>query len=135
MMKDYVKKKGREKEFYIKSSATGTWELGNPVHYGTKKILDGLGISCSGKVSELLTANDYDKYDYFICMDKANVREVTRIFNGDKDGKVKMLLDFTPLKREVADPYYTGDFVKTYEDIKRGLDGLYSFLTDKRTGV
>ncbi len=132
MMKDYVKNRGKEDEFFIKSSATGSWELGNPVHYGTRKILDGLGISCKGKVSELLTANDYGKYDYFICMDDDNVRNVKRIFNGDKDNKVIKLLDLTPLKRDVADPYYTGNFTKTYDDIKLGIDGLYAFLTDKK---
>ncbi len=128
LMKDYLKKLGAQDEFFIKSSATGTWELGNPVHYGTKKVLDRLNISCKGKISELLKKSDYAEYDYFIGMDEANRRAMTRIFGGDADGKISLLLDYTDHPRDVADPYYTGNFEDTYRDVSEGVDGLYKFL-------
>lgn len=131
LMKDYIEKKGESENFLIKSSATSMWENGNPVHYGTKKILDGLGISCAGKYSELLTAQDYDKYDYFIGMDESNRRAMTRLFNGDPDGKVSLLLDYTENPRDVADPYYTGDFDATYRDLITGISAFYARISDK----
>ncbi len=131
-MKDYLKKLGVDEEFYIKSSATGTWELTNPVHYGTKRVLSRLNISCEGKISELLRANDYDNYDYFIGMDESNRRAMKRLFNGDKDNKVSLLLDYTENPRDVADPYYTGNFEDTYRDISQGISALYKKIGKKQ---
>ena len=127
IMKDYLKKQGDD-NFFIASSATSREELGNGVHYGTRAVLNRLGISCQGKRAVQLTRDDYDKYDYFIGMDEYNKRNMIRIFDGDKDGKVSLLLDYTNRPRDVADPWYTGNFEQTYQDIKLGVDCLYKFL-------
>ena len=127
IMKDYLKKRGDD-NFFIASSATSREELGNGVHYGTRTVLNRLGISCQGKRAVQLTRADYDKYDYFIGMDEYNKRNMIRIFDGDKDGKVSLLMDYTDTPRDVADPWYTGNFEQTYQDIKLGVDCLYKFL-------
>ncbi len=128
LMKDLLKSKNLENVFLVNSSATSVYEIGNPVHYGTQKILKKLNIDCSNKRSTLLTANDYDKYDLFIGMDQSNIRKMVRLFEGDKQNKVKLLLDFTKNPRDVADPYYTGNFDITYQDITEGLNALLDFL-------
>ena len=129
LMKELVK--GREDEFIIESSATSYEEIGNPVHYGTVRILNKLNIDCSKKRARKLVCSDYDNYDYFIGMDKQNLRDMLKIFGGDKDNKVKLLLDFTPLKRDVLDPYWTGDFESTFQDIRLGTSELFKFLGKK----
>ena len=129
LLKDLVQKNGRESEFIIKSSATSYEELGNPVHYGTQRVLNRLNISCKGKYAVKLVKEDYDKYDYFIGMDSRNLTNMLRIFGGDKDNKVKLLLDFTPFSRDVADPWWTGDFESTYNDVSSGVQALYEYLT------
>ncbi len=128
LFKDLVKRMGKEDLFYIKSSATSSEELGNPVHYGTKAVLDRLNISCKGKVAEKLKASDYNNYDYFIGMDEYNRRNMINLFGGDKENKVKLLLDFTSEPRDVADPWWTGNFEITYNDISKGLNALYNYL-------
>ncbi len=128
LMKDLLKSKGLEDKFIINSSATSLYEIGNPVHYGTQKILNRLNIDCSKKRSTLLTASDYDKYDLFIGMDQSNIRKMQRLFDGDKQNKVKLLLDFTKNPRDVADPYYTGNFEITYQDITEGINCLLEYL-------
>ena len=132
LMKDYINKKGEQDEFFIKSSATSTEELGNPVHRGARAVLDRLGISYAGKYSQRLTAEDYKKYDYFIGMDENNRRTMKRMLGGDPGNKVSLLLDYTDTPRDVADPWWTGDFEATYNDITRGIDGLYNFLKEQK---
>jgi len=128
LMKDFVKKKGLEDKFYIKSSATSYEEIGHRVYGGTRVILDRLGIDYSGKVAEKLYADDYDNFDYFIGMDESNRRNMVRQLNGDKEGKVSLLLDYTKNPREVADPWYTRDFDLTYRDITEGIEAFFEFL-------
>ena len=128
LMKDFVKKKGLEDKFYIKSSATSYEEIGHRVYGGTRVILDRLGIDYSGKVAEKLYADDYDNFDYFIGMDESNRRNMVRQLNGDKDGKVSLLLDYTKNPREVADPWYTRDFDLTCRDINEGIEAFFEFL-------
>ncbi len=128
IMKDIVKKRNLEKNFIINSSATSTYEIGSPVHYGTQKILNSLGIDCSKKRAVQLSKSDYEKYDLFIGMDDYNIRKMTALFDGDKQNKVKLLLDFTPNSRSVADPYYTGNFDVTYQDILEGVNALLEYL-------
>ena len=133
LLKDMVAKRGIAEQFYIQSAATSTEEIwggvGNPVHRGTREFLNRLGISCEGKRAVQITKKDYTNYDYLICMDRANLRNVERICGSDKDNKVYRLLDFTDDKRDVADPWYTGDFEKTYEDIVKGLEGFLTHVT------
>ena len=135
LMKDFVKKKGLEDKFYIKSSATSYEEIGHRVYGGTRVILDRLGIDYSGKVAEKLYADDYDDFDYFIGMDESNRRNMVRQLNGDKDGKVSLLLDYTKNPREVADPWYTRDFDLTYRDITEGIEAFFEFLKKRHKDI
>ncbi len=128
LMKDKVEKLGESEDFLIASAGTSSEELGNPVHYGTRRVLDRLGISYAGKRATKLSVKDYDKYDYFVGMDEANRRNMKFLFGGDKENKVSCLMDYTSRPREVADPWWTGDFEETYQDIKEGLDAFYNFL-------
>ena len=130
VFKDIVKRAGREKDFVIKSSATSNEEIGNPVHYGTVRKLSQYGISCSGKYAARLTREDYDKYDMFIGMDSYNHINMLKIFGGDPDGKIHSMLEFVGLNRDIADPWYTGDFDKTYDDIKAGCEALFKNLEE-----
>lgn len=128
IMKKTVGDEGREKDFYIASAATSKYEAGMPVHEGTREILNRLGISCEGKRSVTLTAADYDAYNYLIGMDGENKRNMLKLFGGDKDGKIRLLMEFANKSRDVADPYWTGDFEATYRDIVEGTNALYKFL-------
>jgi protein-tyrosine phosphatase len=124
VFKDMVKKIGMEKDFYIASAATSTEEIGNPVHYGTRNKLREYNISVDGKRAVQLTKQDYDKYDYILGMEERNVLNIYRIIGEDKDKKVCRLLDFSNNPRDIADPWYTGDFDKTYEDVYEGCQAL-----------
>ena len=128
IFKDMLKKQGRENEFSVCSMATSSEEIfmgvGNPVYPPAKKILAEHGISCEGKRAVQVKKSDYDKYDLFICMDSNNIRNIMRIFGSDPENKVKKLMDYTDRKTDVADPWYTGDFQVTYDDICEGLIGM-----------
>ena len=126
-MKDLVKKAGREKEFLIESAATSTEELGNPVHRGTKQKLAQFNISVAGKTARQMTKQDYEEFDYIIAMDSFNTRNIARIVE-DKDGKVSKLLNYAGESGDIADPWYTGNFDETYEDVLRGCKGLLKYL-------
>ncbi|MGN0156357.1 MAG: low molecular weight protein-tyrosine-phosphatase [Lachnospiraceae bacterium] len=128
MMKDMVEKKGVANRFFIASAATSTEEIGNPVHYGTRNKLASVGISTAGKTARQLTKKDYEEYDYIIGMDEWNRKNIMRILGKDPQKKVCNLLDFSKNPRDIADPWYTGNFDKTYEDIKEGLEALYEHL-------
>ena len=125
VMKDMVKRQGLADQFYIASAATSTEEIGNPVHYGTRNKLAQVGISTAGKYAVRMERRDYQEYDYIVGMDRWNYKNMLRISgNKDKDKKISLLLDYTDHPRDVADPWYTGDFEKTYEDIMAGCKGL-----------
>lgn len=128
LFKDIVKKKGLENDFYIDSKATSREEIGNGVHYGTKKILDSLHIDCSKKRASQMRKEDYDLFDYIILMDHNNLYNIKRIIPNDSLNKIHLLLDYTDTPRDISDPWYTGNFTKTYEDIIRGLDGFLRYL-------
>ncbi len=119
VMKDMVKKAHLEWKFEIASAATSTEEIGNPVHWGTREKLSAAGISCKGKTARQMTKRDYAEYDLLIGMDRANIRNMTRIAGGDPDSKIRMLLD-----HEVADPWYTGNFDATWRDVVEGCSAL-----------
>ncbi|MDE6188726.1 MAG: low molecular weight phosphotyrosine protein phosphatase [Clostridia bacterium] len=125
VFKDIVEREGKEKEFFIASSATSCEELGNPVHRGTRAKLAEFGISCEGKRATRLKKCDYDKYDMFIAMDSYNVINMLKIFGEDPNRKIRVMLEFVGSNDDVADPWYTGDFDKTYEDIKKSCEALY----------
>ena len=124
VMKDMVEKKGIAEDFYIASAATSTEEIGNGVHYGTRRKLAEFGISTDGKRAVQLKKSDYGKYDYIIGMDSWNMRNMKRMLPEDTDNKIHLLLDFSASPRDIADPWYTGDFDTTYNDILEGCTAL-----------
>lgn len=128
VLKDMVAKRHIENEFYIASAATTTEEIGNPVHYGTRNKLMSVGISVKGKMAVQMTRRDYDEYDYLICMDRENMGGIMRILGSDEQGKVYKLLDFSENPRDISDPWYTGDFDRTYEDVVEGCEALLGHL-------
>lgn len=128
VMRDYVNKLGEGDNFIIASAAISDEEIGNPVHPGTKKILDGLGLDCSEKRAVRLLPSDYKKYDYFVGMDETHRKYMLRLFGGDIDNKVSLLLDYIERPRDVLDPWYTGEFDKAYKDIIIGIKSFYHFI-------
>ncbi len=128
VLKDMVKKRGIAHDFFIESRATSTEEIGNGVHHGTTRKLSQYSISTAGKTAIQLRKSDYEKYDYLICMDSWNVRNTLRIIGSDKDGKVTKLLSFAGEGGDIADPWYTGNFDDTYDDVLRGCEGLLEKL-------
>ena len=133
IMKDMLEKQGLSSQFSIASAATSTEEIwngvGNPVYPPAKKELARHGISCSGKRAVQVTKKDYNLYDFLICMDQNNVRNLMRIISCDPDHKVSLLLDYAGRKgQSIADPWYSGDFKTTYEEVKAGCEGLLERL-------
>lgn len=127
--KDLVRKNGMEDCFILDSAATSTEELGNGVHRGTRDKLAQADIPCQGHRAKQMKRQDYENYDYLIGMDSWNIRNMKSITGGDPDSKIYKLLDFTGSGRDVADPWYTGDFEATWEDITAGCNALYAHIT------
>lgn len=129
-----VKEKHIETNYIIDSAATSREEIGNPPHHGTVNLLRKNSIPVIPHRAIQMTGADYDKYDYLIGMDEANIRNMRRIAGGDPEGKIYKLLSFAGSEGDVADPWYTGDFEKTYEDIKEGCEGLIKHI-ENRTAI
>ena len=125
VMKDLVAKAGRCSEFYIESAAVSAEELGNPVYPPARRELAAHGIACHGKTARQMTRADYDRFDLLVCMDGSNLRRMEHICGGDPLGKMSRLLDHTGRSGDVADPWYTGDFGATWQDV---LDGCTAIL-------
>ena len=123
-----VKDRGIAHLFEINSAATSREEIGNPPHYGTVNKLRQVGIPVVSHRATQMTREDYDYYDYLIGMDTANIRNMNRIAGGDPDGKIYKLLTFAGSGRDVADPWYTGDFDATYADVLAGCEGFLKHL-------
>ena len=121
ILKDMVAKLGLSDQFIIASAATSTEEIGNPVHRGTKYKLLEHGISCAGKTAVQMKKEDYDKYDYLLAMDTNNLRNIERII-GHRGEKIHLLLEYAGEYASIADPWYTGDFEATYQDVVRGCE-------------
>lgn len=132
VFRDLVKRRGMSELFQVSSAATSTEEIGNPVHRGTREKLRQYGISTEGKCAVQLKAGDYVKYDYLIGMDERNIINMRRIAGGDPVGKIKRLLDFSHSPRDIADPWYTGNFDKTYEDVLEGCEALLNKIVENR---
>ena len=135
VMKDIVAREGLEDCFCIASAATSTEEIwngvGNPVYPPARAVLAEHGLDCSGKRAVQLTKADYHKYDYLIGMDSANIRNMMRILGSDPDHKVYRLLDFTDEPGDIADPWYSGKFGLTYDQIDKGVSYLIGELQQK----
>lgn len=133
IFKDMLRKKGIEAELTVASSATSSEEIwgdvGNPVYPPARAELARHGIGCDGKRAVQLKREDYEKYDLFVGMDSANIRNMHRIFGGDPDGKTRKLMDYTSRPGDVADPWYSDRFDIAYRDIYEGCEGLlYALL-------
>ncbi len=128
LFKDYVAEKNMSNYFEIASKATSNEEIGNPIYPPVKRILDSLNIDSSKHKASRINACDYDYYDYIICMDDNNLYNLKRIFKNDNKHKITKLLDYTNLKRDVLDPWYTRNFIACYNDIVMGIEGLFEHI-------
>lgn len=131
IMKNMVKDEGLSESFFIASSATSTEEIGNPVYPPAQRELARHGLFPTGKYAVQLKKSDYDKYDIFAVMDENNLRNIKRIFPSDPQGKVHKLLEYTGSGRDVADPWYSGDFETAYNDILNGCKALLDKLKEE----
>ena len=132
VMKDLVEKAGLETEFLIESAATSTEEIGNPVYPPARRKLAEHGIGCAGKTSRQLIRADYGQYDLLIGMDRANIRNMSRICGGDPEGKLHLLMEYTDHPGDVADPWYTDNFETTWRDVLAGCKGLLQAVKEER---
>lgn len=130
VFRDMIKKAGLHNKISVSSSATSREEIGNPVHRGTREKLAEVGISTDGKYAVQLQKSDYEKYDYIIGMEEFNIRGIMRIIGEDPQDKVCKLLDFAG-GGDIADPWYTGDFDATYDDVFLGCKGLLEKLKEE----
>lgn len=129
VLKDMVARRELADGFEIESAATSTEEIGNPVHPGTVGELRRHGIGgFEKKRARQLCRADYDAFDLIIGMDEANMRNMGRMLGGDPEGKLHKMMEFAGSARDVADPWYTGDFDTTYEDVCDGCTGLLRYL-------
>ena len=130
VMKDLVRGRGLQSRYEIASAATSREELGNPVYPPARRKLAANGIACAGHRARQMTRADYDDWDLIVCMDRNNIRNALRITGGDPEHKIVLLLDYAGRAgEEVADPWYTGDFDATWDDIVSGCEGLLRELT------
>ncbi len=128
VFKDMVEKKGIANEFYVESAATSSEEVGNPVHYGTRRKLGEIGISVEGKYARKMTKEDYSKFDYIIGMEEYNISCILKIIGRDNLNKVSRLLDYSENPRDIVDPWYTHNFDITYNDIVEGCEAFLEKL-------
>lgn len=131
VFKDMINKKGLSNNFIIKSAATSYEEVGNDMHYGTRDKLVQKGIVFTKRKATRITPEDYDKYDYIIGMEESNIRNIKRIVGEDVDNKICKLLDFSDNPRDIEDPWYTGNFEITYNDIVEGCTAFMKYLEEK----
>lgn len=130
LMKELVRENGLENDFYIESAATSTEEIGNGVYPPVKRILKARGIDCSAKHARQMTRADYDKFDYIVCMDQKNLRNMGYIAI-DTQNKYTRLLDYTNNPHDVADPWYSGDFETTEREVQAGCEALLQYILNK----
>ena len=124
VMKQMVNDAGLESQFEIASAATSTEEIGNPVYPPARRKLAEHGIGCAGKTARQMTRQDYDYYDRIVAMDHKNLRNLKRMFGDDIEHKISLLMDFTHRPGDVADPWYSGDFEATWQDVEEGCKAL-----------
>ena len=129
IMKHLVMKAGLEDQYYIESAAVSREEIGNPIYPPAKRCLTKHNIPFDEtRTARQVTKADYDCFDDIICMDQSNLHLIQRIIPFDPEGKIKLMMSFASRQRDVADPWYTGDFEKTYDDL---IEGCQAYLNDK----
>lgn len=131
VMKDLIKKEGLQHQFYISSAGTSREEIGSGVHYGTRNKLREQGIAVGDHRAVQMRSDDYEKYDFLIGMDGANLRNMERIVKGDPKHKLHLLLDYTNRPGAIADPWYTGNFDETFRDVMEGCTGFLKYLKNQ----
>lgn len=131
VFRDLAEKRGAGDRLRAASAATSREEIGNPVHHGARRKLAAHGISCAGKTAVQLTRADYGSYDWLLGMDAWNIGNMLRVLGGDPRGKVRRLLDFSRRPRDIADPWYTGNFDETWDDVLEGCEALLDFCLGK----
>ena len=131
VFKDLVDKENLSDDFYIDSAATSSEEEGNGMYYGTRKKLIEKNINFDNHIARKIKKEDYDKYDFIIGMEESNIRNIKKIIGIDTKNKVYRLLDFSKRPRDIADPWYTGNFDITYDDIYEGCNSLLSYIKNK----
>ena len=129
VMKELVRRTGLEKDFLIESAATSREELGNDMHYGTRTKLREMGIPFERRAARQIRPDDYNKYDYLVAMDDENIYYMNRCWSPDPQNKIVRLLAFAGKTRDIADPWYTGNFDQTYDDIMEGCTAFFNKLT------
>ncbi|MBQ9960797.1 MAG: low molecular weight phosphotyrosine protein phosphatase [Firmicutes bacterium] len=131
VLKDMVRRQNIADKFIIESAATSREEIGNDVHHGTKRKLAEVGVPVERRRARQVTKEDYKNFDYLLLMDEWNHRNLMRIIGSDPEGKVHGLLDFSDNPRDIADPWYTGNFDITYDDIVEGCEDFLKLLREK----
>ena len=125
ILKALVKAKGLDSQYYIESAAVSTEEIGNPIYPPAKRCLTQHGIQFdNGKRARQLVRADYDRFDRIICMDQSNLRLLRRIIPDDPQGKIHLMMSYAGVSRDVADPWYTGDFEEAFQDILKGCEAV-----------
>ncbi len=125
VMKALVRSRGLEEEYHIESAAVSDEETGNPIYPPAKRCLTQHGVHFdNSKTARKITPADYARFDRIICMDASNLRLIRRIIPSDPDGKIHLLMSYTGRSRDVADPWYTGDFETTFQDILEGCEAM-----------
>lgn len=132
VFKDIVEKRGLSNNFIIDSAATSTEEIGNTMHIGTRKKLEEKGIDYAEHRARQIKKEDYQNYDYIIGMETSNINNIIRIVGEDKDKKIYRLLDFTKNPKDIADPWYTGNFDITYEEIQKGCEAFLDYCIQRK---
>ena len=128
VMKDLVRRAGREGEIFVASAACRRDEIGSDTYLGTREKLDEMGVPYQRRRAVQITKADYDSYDLIVAMDMENMRDLDRLSGGDPKKKLHRLMEFVGEKRDVADPWYTGDFDVTYMDVLKGCKALLKRL-------
>ena len=132
IFKDIVNKKGLTQKFYIDSAATSIEAIGEGIYYGTRDILKEQGIPFKQHISRQMKKEDYKEFDYILGMEERNIIDILKIIGKDKENKVCRLLDFTKNPRNIADPWYTGNFESTYYDIEEGCNKFLDYLINNK---
>ena len=129
IFKDKILSQGLNDSFYVESAAVSTEEIGNSIYPPAKRCLNAHGIPFdTSKTARQITRADYDRFDLIICMDRMNLRWLKYIIPNDPDNKVRLMMSYAGQDRDVADPWYTGDFETTYRDINLATDALLNEL-------
>ena len=129
-MKHIVNEAGLSDSICVESAATSREEIGNDTHYGTKQKLDEIGIPYPRRKARQVTIDDYQNFDYLVIMDENNGRNLKRIIGDDLDSKVYKAMSFVGESRDVKDPWYTGNFDETYNDVSHSCDALLELIKE-----